>query len=298
MKYLVVGAAGYVGSVLVRKLLKEGHYVRAMDNGYVGSVANLIELTTDPNFEFVWGDVSNIKEVQKNIKGMDGIFNLAALVGAPVCADNQALSYSTTVTGTSNLIKVKEDRRLVFCSTESVYGKQSSEYEEGLTPNPSSEYAQHKLEAETLVSSSPDGVSFRFAAGMGLGIVPRTNVLVNTLVYEALTNKCLIIYQADVVRNFISVYDMVDCLIFGMENKLKEKVYNAGGVSCTKRDIAGKLREILNVNVFNGDTHKDVDQRDGVLNCTRLSEAGFTPSRGLDETIKELVKGLPLLKRN
>jgi len=296
LKYLITGGAGFVGSSLARTLLSTGHSVVVMDNGFKGSVDNLIELTKNPKFKFIWGDVTNKKDCERAItKDIDGIFHLAALVGAPVCEENLGLSYITNVDGTRNICDLKGHRRMVFCSTESVYGKQDGEYVESMIPSPSSNYAVQKYTAESKVVSCVNSVAFRFAAGMGLSCVPRINLLVNTLVYEAITNKCLVVYQPDVIRNFISVYDMVSCLIFGMSNHLNYKVYNAGSVSLTKRDIAEMIKTKVGCQVFYGDVHKDIDQRDGKLNCDRLLNEGFKVSIGMDETLDELIKGLPLV---
>jgi nucleoside-diphosphate-sugar epimerase len=84
MKVLVTGAAGYIGSVLVRQLLAKGYQVRGFDNLNFGGDA-LYDVMLHPNFEFLKGDVRNAADVQKAIDGIDGIAHLAAIVGDPAC---------------------------------------------------------------------------------------------------------------------------------------------------------------------------------------------------------------------
>jgi nucleoside-diphosphate-sugar epimerase len=87
MKVLVTGGAGYIGSVLVRQLLKKGYQVRALDSLKFGGDA-LYDVMLDPNFEFMKGDVRNAADVAKALVGIDAIAHLAAIVGDPACKNS------------------------------------------------------------------------------------------------------------------------------------------------------------------------------------------------------------------
>ena len=87
MNVLVTGGAGYIGSELIQYLLDDGHEVVAYDN-LMYDVTSLLRYTCHPRFNFVKGDVRDIKKLEKYVKKADVIIPLAALVGFPLCRDN------------------------------------------------------------------------------------------------------------------------------------------------------------------------------------------------------------------
>lgn len=294
MKVGIVGGGGYVGSTLCRDLLNAGYKVSVMDNMHKGNVDNLIPLCMDDDFEFIEGDITSLNDCSKFLTTPDVVVNLAAIVGGPACARQPTLSRAVNVDGARNLtISKSHDQRLVFASTESVYG--TSECVETSVPKPTSLYAKQKLQAEEEVLHGLNTVVFRFAAGMGLSYTTRINLLVNTLVYEAIKNNVLVIYQADVLRNFISVKDMSRCLQFGLFNKLTYNIYNAGSTSTTKRELAQNISKKTGCHLFFGDVAQDIDNRSLALNTNRLTEAGFIFQYNLEDVLDELVKGISLV---
>ena len=295
MKALVAGAGGFVGSTLVRDLLELGWQVRALDNIQKGNIDNLIPLCANSNFEYMYGDITSLESCKKALSGVDVVFNLAAIVGAPACARQLGLSYSVNVDGVINLLDARQaHQRFVFCSTESVYGK-ALECKESVTPHPTSEYAKQKRIAENVIGGQPNTICFRFAAGMGLSYTTRINLLINTLVYEAVKNKVLVIYEPDVIRNFISVRDMSRVLMFGTNENLKHKIYNAGNIHTTKRQLAEYISSKTKCHVFYGDIAKDADNRCLKLDTSLLEKEGFRYQHTLEETIDELIKGVELI---
>ena len=82
-KILVVGGAGYIGSVLVRKLLDKGYSVRVLD-ALIYEINPIDNLLGNSNFEFIKGDFRNIETVIHNMQGIDAVIHLGALVGVPV----------------------------------------------------------------------------------------------------------------------------------------------------------------------------------------------------------------------
>lgn len=304
MKILVTGCAGYVGSVLCRRLLSKGYEVVGLDNFHKGHGDALVPLMTDPNFKLIYGDVTQIKDVNNAYKEEpDGIIHLAAIVGFPACRRQPGLSKLVNVEGTRNVVNLSnKDCPLVYASTGSVYGKVEDKCYENSPTVPLTEYGQDKLEAERIVLEEDNTVAFRFATGYGVSPCMRVNLLVNDLVYQAVKTRSFIMFEADARRTFVHVQDMATCFIMGLEGLMQkkpmEKVYNAGSSSSnmTKRELAEYIKEKTKCHVFYGNTGKDLDQRDYEVDYTKIEEFGFKPSYTLQQGIDELIKVTPLLQ--
>lgn len=292
---MVSGGGGYVGNVLCRALLDRGYNVRCVDNFHKGNCDALIPLVTRPGFEFMYGDVSNPEHVKKMWWEVDACIHLAAIVGFPACSAQPGLSEIVNIGGTEELLRERHGRPFVFASTGSVYGKVDGICTEDSPLNTLSLYGITKKAAEDMVTHHGDNtVAFRFATGFGVSPNMRVNLLVNDLVYQAVTQKCLNIFEAHARRTFISVYDMSRCFIFGLENigKLKHKVYNAGAnnLNWTKRELALYISEKTGAVVSFNETGTDLDQRDYEVSYDRLKDEGFECVKTMEQGIDELVK--------
>ena len=107
MKILVTGGGGYVGNVLCRQLLDKGYKVKCLDNFNKGQCDAIIPLAINPNFEFVYGDVTVSAQINEAVKGCDAIIHLAAIVGFPDCAAKPAFAEVVNVQGTMNVINAR-----------------------------------------------------------------------------------------------------------------------------------------------------------------------------------------------
>lgn len=294
---LVTGGAGFVGSVLCRYLLDNSlDNVICLDNLVKGDGDSLLPIINYPGFDFINMDVNSPK-VKQVVDMSDVVIHLAGLVGAPKCAKSEKLSYIVNVEGTQNIVSSLTGQRMIFASTGSVYGKIEGTCTESTPLNPQSEYGVHKKIAEDIVSQYPDSVSYRFATGCGVSPCMRVNLLVNNLVYDAVHNKSITMFESNARRTFISVYDMARALHMAVHTKFKHKFYNCGdeGLNLTKRDIADKIKEQLNCAVFFGDHLKDADSRDYAVSYERLADEGFTCEKNIDTIIAELIPAVRLL---
>lgn len=301
MRTLIFGGGGYVGSTLVRELLAEGHKVKVVDNFFKGNCDSLLHFTSNPNFEFAFGDVTNKKDVERSMKGIDNIILLSALVGAPICQKYPVLSHLTSVGGAKNVIKYRpKDVPLFFASTGSVYGALSELCTEDSPTNPKSEYGVDKLMAERLILDAKNTYAYRFSTAFGLSPCMRVNLLINDLVLQAYTNHCLVIFQADFKRSFISVTDMARSFIHGINHhrSFTHHLFNVGDPdgNFTKREIAEKIRAKLPCSVFYEDISEDVDQRNYAVDMQRILKTGWKPTISVDQGIDELIKAVPLLQ--
>ena len=124
-KVLVSGCAGYIGSVLVRLLLKQGYKVQGIDNLSFGG-ESLLGLEYNPDFEFIYGDIRNKADLQRALKGVDHVVHLAAIVGDPACAAEPDKARETNWKASKTLFALARENRIkrfIFASTCSNYGK-------------------------------------------------------------------------------------------------------------------------------------------------------------------------------
>jgi len=232
---LVIGGAGYAGSVLVRKLLERGYYVKVLDIALYGeeSVSNLL---TNRNFQFVRGDFRNIDKVVKLMKNVDAVVHLGALVGDPSCTLDEDLTVETNPTRMlAEVAKGFAVQRFLFASSCSVYGASDFILNEKSDLNPVSLYARTKIDSERVLRDWNDSdfspVILRFATLHGLSPRPRFDLVVNLLTARAVTCGKITIFGADQWRPFIHVSDAAEAIIRCMEAPLvsvKGQVFNVG----------------------------------------------------------------------
>lgn len=300
----VTGCGGYVGNVLVRYLLSKSYKVVGMDNFHKGQCDALFSVIDNPDFEFIYGDVTKQGDCDKLAKQVDGIIHLAAIVGFPACAKQPALSKAVNVDGTINMVnarnKVSSSIPFVFASTGSVYGKITETCHENVTPNPQSQYGIDKLAAENYVSSNPNTLSLRFATGFGISPCMRVNLLVNDLTYQAVYNNCFTLFEAEAKRTFIHVYDMARSFTWALENTGKHSmnVFNCGDVTLnwSKRELAEYIKLKTGCLVTYADIGKDADARDYEVDYTAINKAGFRCEKNMETGINELLKVMPILR--
>lgn len=297
MKILVTGGAGYIGSVLVPELLKNGHKVRVLDNLMHEQNPPFIHFIDD-NFEFIDGDIRDMETVKKAVRGVDAIIHLAAIVGAPACQKNKILAEEVNYRGTVNINKVRNNsQKLIYASTGSVYGKIESICTETSPTNPLSIYGETKLKAEREIMQKGNAIAYRFATAFGLSPRLRLDLLPNDLTFQALKNRYAVIYDRHFKRTFIHVRDIVKSYVFALENfdNMKNGVYNVGSekMNKTKEEIAQNIKEKINFEIYYANTGiPDPDQRNYEVSYQKIRNAGFDTEVTLEKGIEELVKGL------
>ena len=149
-KYLVTGGAGFIGSNLVRFLLKKKHRVTVLDNFATGKRANLVGL--EDRIELVEGDIRDRKAVDRAIQGVKAVFHEAALGSVPRSVADPMTSHDVNVNGTVCVLEAARAagvKRVIFAASSSAYGNQKvSPKVETMVPMPISPYAANKLACE------------------------------------------------------------------------------------------------------------------------------------------------------
>ncbi|MDP4173535.1 MAG: NAD(P)-dependent oxidoreductase [Bacteroidota bacterium] len=300
MRILVTGGAGYVGSVLVPLLLSRGYQIRVYDNLMYGG-ESLLPLFTNSNFEFVKGDVRDMNSIKIAAKGCDAIIHLAAIVGYPACRKNPALAQSINYDGTRSVLQVSDGRTILFASTGSNYGSVADSVCTEDTPlNPLSLYGTSKTEAERLLLDAGNVIAYRFATAFGVSSRLRLDLMINDFTYKAKTQQYLVIYEKNVMRTFIHVYDMARSFLFGIENmgKMRGEVYNVGSekMNYSKQQICDIIKQKTECYVHYADIGEDVDKRDYVVSYKKINELGYDTSITVEEGVDELLKALSVIE--
>jgi len=168
-RYLVTGAAGFIGSHIAARLLCDGHDVRILDNLSTGKPANVavVRAAGPDRFEWIEGDIRDLETCRRACAGVEYVLHQAALGSVPRSVESPGESTAVNVTGTVNIFQAAREsgvRRVVWASSSSVYGDTPTlpKHEE-MPLAPLSPYAVSKLAGEEFAKV--------FAKTMGLPIV-------------------------------------------------------------------------------------------------------------------------------
>jgi nucleoside-diphosphate-sugar epimerase len=234
---LVIGGAGYIGSVLTRQLLRARYRVRVLDSLMFGDQA-IRNLYGHPHFELVVGDFRNLETIARAMRGMDAVIHLGAIVGDPACA----LDTEYTLSVNTDAVRMIRDiscgygiQRFLFASTCSVYGAQTEVIKEQSTLAPVSVYAQSKIAAEqSLLEMKQEGFQptiLRLATAFGLSHRMRFDLVANLLTARALSKGEITIFNGDQWRPFIHVNDIARAFMACLEappELVAGQIFNAG----------------------------------------------------------------------
>ncbi len=296
-KILITGGAGYIGSMLATRLVDMGYEVYVVDK-LVYSKDSLSHLFIKKNFHFIYEDVTNKKLLKKLLKKMEIVIPLAALVGAPLCQKKpkmaKKLNFEIIEFIAENLSK---KQKVIYPTSNSGYGigEKNKFCDENSPLNPISLYGRTKADAEKVVLKHKNSICFRLATVFGYSYRMRSDLLVNNLVFLALKNKKLQIFEPNFRRNFIHISDVVEAFVFAINNfkKLKSNIYNLGlsSANITKLNLAKKIKKnVKDLKIQVVKNRKDPDQRDYYVSNRKIEKMGFKATVSLETGIDELVK--------
>jgi nucleoside-diphosphate-sugar epimerase len=297
-RVLVVGGAGYIGSLLTERLLQLGYKVRILDSLLYGK-ESLRSVENHPEFELMVGDCRNIRDVVRAVRGVEAIVHLAAIVGDPACEQDREAALEINYAATRMMIEVAKGHgvgRMLFASSCSVYGATDLEMVERSNLNPISLYAQTKVDSEqALLAAKSDEFHptiLRFATVFGLGYRPRFDLVVNLLSAKAKQDGTITIFNGQQWRPFIHVRDIVEAIICTLRSPVRlvsGEVFNVGDSSLnhTLQDVADVVQEI-----FPGTKVEHVentDRRNYRVNFDKIRERlGFAAQYTIRDGVKEL----------
>jgi nucleoside-diphosphate-sugar epimerase len=299
-RVLVVGGAGYIGSLLVERLLEKGYRVRVLDCLLYGDEP-LRTLRNHPNFELIVGDARNIQDVVRSVRGAESIIDLAAIVGDPACEQDRGPALETNYAATRMLIEIAKGHgvsRFLFASSCSVYGAADAEMDENAPTAPISLYGQTKVDSEQALlgarTTTFHPTILRYATVFGLGYRPRFDLVVNLLTAKAHQEGLITIYNGKQWRPFIHVRDLVEATVWVLESPARMvsgEIFNVGDarLNHTLTEVAGVIRDAFPaVRVEHLDNS---DRRNYRVKFDKLlSRTGFRARYSLRDGVEEIRK--------
>ena len=303
---LVTGGAGYIGNILVEKLLDRGYKVRVLDLMLFGDNA-LEPLKDNENLEIMRGDIRHIRDLTYAIKGVNTVIHLAGIVGDPACSVNEQATQSVNVEATKAIMEICKYHgveRIIFASSCSVYGASKLPWvNEGSFLNPVSLYAKSKIDSEQIILNSANyfdkdritPVILRFATVFGWSRRMRFDIVVNLLTAKAIIDKEITIYGGDQYRPFVHVQDVADACIaaFEAEKELVDRqIFNVGDNDLNYRisEVGETVAKIVPDAEVKYIKYKE-DDRTYRVSFDKINYVlGWKAKWGLEDGIKEMKK--------
>lgn len=305
MKILVTGGAGYLGAVMVPRLLNAGHDVVVLDNFMYGQTP-LLECCHHEKFEIVRGDARDRNLVGRLMKDADALFPLACLTGAPLCAKDPVGAQTVIFDAVKMMAEMSSrDQRIIFPTTNSGYGvgEKGKFCTEDTPLRPISLYGKLKVDAEKAVLDTGHGITLRLATAFGASPRMRLDLLVNDFTYRAVYDRFIVLFEAHFKRNFIHTRDVAKAFLHALDHfdTMKNAPYNVGlsDANLSKMELCDVIKQhVPELYVVEADVGEDPDKRDYIVSNVRIESTGYKPDVSLSDGIKELVKAYQILKRN
>ena len=314
MKTLVIGGAGFIGSHLVERLLRDGHSVRVLDNLTTGKRENLAAVGKD--VELVVADVRHPERLQQEMRGCEVVFHQAAIVSVPYSVEHPHETLDVNLQGTLNVLDAarKEGvRRVVMASSAAIYGEDPElPKRETMVPSPISPYGLEKLASEHYLAIwaklfGIETVGLRYFNVFGPRQDPSSpySGVISIFVDRILKGENPTIFGDGLhSRDFVFVADVVEAnLLAGTRaarppkagDKASSRVYNiGGGKRTTLNELAAALGKICGRDVKPKHAEPRAgDIRDSLADISRArEELGFEPRVPVEEGLKRLVESL------
>ena len=306
---LLIGGAGYVGTVITSHFLKLGYKVKVLDNLIYNNHDSIQSYLGDDNYEFILGDLSDDVALEKASNGIKNVVILGGLVGDPITKKYPEQSLKINNHGIEKCIDFFDDKKidkLIFISTCSNYGLISEDElaDENFDLNPLSLYAKAKVAAELHLLSKKGKVNYigtvlRFATAFGLSPRMRFDLSVSEFVRDLYFGQELLVFDENTWRPYCHVRDfarLIDLIINAETNKIYFEIFNAGGEinNFTKKMIVETIKSYLpNANIKYGANGSD--PRNYKVSFKKAKEIlGFEPKYSVKDGIEELINAFEI----
>ena len=314
-KWLVTGAAGFIGSHIMEELLSLGQEVTALDNlstGYEKNIHDVLKLFPNEktkNFSFIKGDVCDLTTCEKALSGVDYVLHQAAIGSVPRSIIEPLVSFHSNVTGFNNIIfaaKNAKVKRFVYASSSSVYGddptlpKKEDNLGNLLSPYALSKY-ENELTAEVFARCyGMETIGLRYFNVFGARQDPNGSyaAVIPLWTKELMKNGILYINgDGETSRDFCYVKNVVQANILAATAQNSKAVNRAYNVSCGNKTSLNELYAFLKEGLLADfsvlATHKpsyrgfrDGDIRHSMADIDAIQNAlGYSPTHQVKEGI-------------
>lgn len=280
MRILLTGACGYVGSVLLKKLLMAGHYVEGVDLQWFGNYTGM--------------HINKVDFREYEIKNIDAVIHLANIANDPSAELDPKLSWEVNALGTRQLAEsaVRAGvKQFIYASSGSVYGVNNSpSVNEDAPLYPLSEYNKTKSVAERVLLSYDKNMIvqiLRPATVCGLSPRMRMDVAVNGLAIQALVNKEITVFGGSQMRPNIHIEDMTNLYLFMLDRPTLAGIYNAGFQNLSIMEIAQMISDRTKAKLIVSESN---DPRSYRMDSGKLLATGFKPKQTVKMAISQMIE--------
>ncbi len=288
MNILVTGGCGYVGTVLIPKLLSQSYNVTVVDTQWFGNY-----LVENKQLRIIKDDIRNLSNF--SFKEYNIIIHLANIANDPSVELDSTLSWEVNCLATQQIIdKAVRDgvKQFIYASSGSVYGIKDEEHvTEDLTLLPISTYNKTKMVAERIVLSYADQIRthiIRPATVCGYSPRMRLDVSVNMLSMQALENKIITVLGGSQTRPNIHMQDMTRVYEHFITNPdINSGCYNAGFENISIMEIAQRVKARIPCEIIVKESN---DNRSYRQNSDKIISTGFNQKYFVDDAIEEVIK--------
>jgi nucleoside-diphosphate-sugar epimerase len=296
---LVTGGAGYVGAVLVPKMLAAGHKVKVLDLYLYGDHV-LSQVASNPNLEQIKGDIRDRKLLERVMPGCDAVIHLACISNDPSFELDPDLGRSINYDAFFDLVAVAKDtgvRRFIYASSSSVYGvKPDSNVTEELALEPLTDYSKYKALCEDVLlkEQSPSFTTLVLRPATVCGYSPRLrlDLTVNILTTHAYNTGKITVFGGGQKRPNIHIDDMAAVYLRSLaatDAEIAGKIFNAGYENHTVSQLAEMVRGVMGkpIDIVTTSTN---DNRSYHISSEKIHrELGFAPVRTIADAARDLV---------
>jgi nucleoside-diphosphate-sugar epimerase len=304
LRVFVTGGAGYIGSVLIPKLLGRGYKVTSYDISYYGD--NFLP-KSDPNLLIIRGDIRDTSKLAVSVVGHDAFISLACISNDASFELDEKLSTSVNLDAFEPMViaaKAAGVRRFIFASSSSVYGvSDEPDVTEDHPLVPLTLYNKYKGMCEPRLfkhtEASFAGVVFRPATVCGYAPRQRFDLSVNILTNHAVNNGKITVFGGEQMRpnlHILDYCDAVQALLDAPDEKVANEIFNVGYQNMSIMDIALLVKRVVEeefpekgeIGIVK--TPSD-DKRSYHINSDKIKRVlGYTPKRTIEEAVRDLCR--------